>query len=392
MPTNTLTDARCRAAKASGKPQKLFDGGGLHLFVAPSGVKVWRLAYRLAGKPKTKSLGEYPGVGLAEARIERDRDKALLRAGGDPMAARRPAAASAASTVTLRTAVASYWDGRQDVTDDYRTNATKGITTHLAQLLDRPLASITRQDLLAELMVMNAAGLFDYVRKVRMWVGQVFDWGIEQGACEINPAALIKPEKAFGRVSVESHAALPAAEVGPFLQRVALEGQLQSTLALLMLAYTWVRTGELRKWKWPQVEGDLWRVPKEAMKKRREHLVPLPRQAVALLKVLRARTQSEYVFPSDRRLDRAMSENSILYLIHRCGYKGRMTGHGWRTVASTWANENGYTPDAIERQLAHAPDDEIRAAYNQAEYLPERRRMLQAWADWLDLQQAGSTG
>ena len=388
MPTNTLTDARCKAAKATGKPQKLFDGGGLHLYVTPAGGKIWRLAYRLDGKPKTKSLGEYPGLGLAEARIRRDKDKLLLRDGGDPMAARRAAGASAAPIVTLRVAVASYWDGRQDVTDDYRTNATKGISTHLVKLLDRPLASISRQDLLAELMVMNAAGLFDYVRKVRMWVGQVFDWGIEQGYCEINPAALIKPEKAFGRVLVESHAALPAAEIGPFLQRVALEGQLQSTLALLMLAFTWVRTGELRKMKWPQIEGDLWRVPKEAMKKRREHLVPLPRQAVALLKVLRARTQSEFVFPSDRRLDRAMSENSILYLIHRCGYKGRMTGHGWRTVASTWANEKGFNRDAIERQLAHAPDDEIRAAYNQAEYLPERRRMLQAWADWLDVQQA----
>lgn len=388
MPTNTLSDARCRAAKASSKPQKLFDGGGLHLYVTTTGVKVWRLAYRLAGKPKTKSLGEYPALGLAEARIKRDQDKATLRDGGDPMAGRQ----SSTSTITLRAGVAGYWAGRQDVSEDYRSNAIKGITTHLAKLLDRPMSSITRQDLLAELMVMNAAGLFDYVRKVRMWVGQVFDWAIEQGKCQINPAALIKPEKAFGKALVESHAALPAAEVGPFLQRVALEGQLQSTLALLMLAYTWVRTGELRKMKWPQIEGDLWRVPKEAMKRRREHLVPLPAQAVKLLKVLRDRTQSEYVFPSDRRLDRAMSENSILYLIHRCGYKGRMTGHGWRTVASTWANENGYNRDAIERQLAHAPDDEIRAAYNQAEYLPERRRMLQAWADWLDLQNADAGG
>lgn len=386
MPTNTLTDARCRSSKPAAKAQKLFDGGGLFLFISPSGGKIWRLAYRLAGKPQTMSLGDYPGLSLADARAKRDQVKITLREGADPMAARR----AGKSSVTLEEAIDTYWGGRQDVSSDYRDNATRALKAHLQELLARPLGSITRDDLLQALMVMNAAGHFVYVRKVRMWVGQVFEWGIEQPYCTVNPAAQIRPQRAFGHAPVESHASLRQVEVGPFLQRVAMEGQLLSVLANRMLAMSWTRTGELRQMRWGQIEGELWRIPKDAMKRRREHLVPLPVQAQALLKELRARTRSDYVFPSDRRLDRPMSENSILYLIHRCGYKDRMTGHGWRTVASTWANENGFNKDAIERQLAHAPDDEIRAVYNLAQYLPERRRMLQAWADWLDLQHANA--
>lgn len=391
MPTNTLTDNRCRLAKPGEKAQKLFDGGGLFLYVATTGTKSWRVAYRLAGKQQTMSLGEYPGLGLADARIKRDALKVQLREGEDPMAPRRAKRASS-NSVLLEQALQDYWKGRQDVTDDYRTNAINGLATHLEPLLKRPLSSITREDLLVELLKMNAAGRFVYVRRIRVWAGQVFDWGVEQGVCNVNPAALIRPEKAFGKRRKVSHAALPLAEVGPFLQRVSMEGQLQSVLANRMLACTWVRTGELRMMEWSEIEGSTWRIPEGKMKRRREHLVPLSRQALALLQELKARSRSEYVFPSDRRMDRPMSENSILYLIHRCGYQDKMTGHGWRRVASTWANEGGYTPDAIERQLAHAPEDEIRAIYNMAAYLPERRTMLQAWADWLDLQHANASG
>jgi integrase len=136
--------------------------------------------------------------------------------------------------------------------------------------------------------------------------------------------------------------------------------------------------------EWTEIEGDLWRIPAAKMKRRREHLVPLSTQALQIIALMRKRSRGGvYVFPNDRRLDRPMSENSILYLIGRMGYGGRMTGHGWRSVASTWANENGHDKDAIERQLAHAPDDKIRSIYNRAEYLPQRRAMLQAWGDWV---------
>lgn len=382
MPTNTLTDARCRGAKAVDRAVKLFDGGGLHLWVSPAGAKIWRWSYRVAGKAQTMSFGPYPEVSLAAARERRDAERAKLRSGTDPMAERRAVRAG----VTLRQAVATYWAGRQDVSEGYRHDATRGIEAHLGDLLgDRNIATITRDDLLAALNRMDQAGLASYVRKMRMWVGQVFDWAVEQRHATINPAELIRPEKAFSKVRKQGFAALRLAEVPEFLHRLSFEADLQSVLGLRLMAYTWVRTTELRMMMWSEIEGDMWRIPAGKMKRRREHLVPLCSQALDLLQVLRARCRgSKYVFPAEHTIDRPMSENAVLYLIYRMGYKGRMTGHGWRKVASTWANENGYTPDAIERQLAHAEDDETRATYNMAEYLPERRRMLQAWADWLD--------
>lgn len=382
MATNTLTDARCRTAKPAAKPYKLFDGGGLHLWISTTGAKVWRIAYRVAGKAKTISLGPYPAVSLSQARAKRDELKATLREGSDPMAPRR----ATRKGVTLREASETYWSGRKDISPSYRDNATNGIGTHLLPKLGEiNIGGITRDDLLTELRRMDAAGLHVYVRKVRMWVGQVFEWAVENGHATINPAALIRPEKAFGRAPVEHFASLELREVPDFLQRLALEDRLQSVLACRLLAYTWVRTNELRMMEWAEVEGSTWIIPAGKMKRRRDHVVPLSTQAVAIIEEMRERSRGgRFVCPSDRRDDRPMSENSILYLLHRIGYKGRLTGHGFRTMASTWANERGYSPDAIERQLAHAPDDKVRAVYNRAEYLPERRTMLQAWADFLD--------
>lgn len=383
MPTNTLTDASCKAAKPAEKAQKLFDGGGLHLFVSPSGAKTWRVAYRLAGKPKTQSFGPYPAVSLAEARAKRDALKATLRDGADPMAPRR----AVRKGMTLQAASDAFWAGRDDLSDSYRANAERGIAMHLGGILQANVGGITRDALLDELKRMDAAGLYVYVRKVRMWVGQVFEWAVEHGHATINPAALIRPEKAFGHASVESFAALTLREVPDFCQRLDLERDLQSVLACRLLAYSWVRTNELRMMEWSDIdEGQaLWLIPAGKMKRKKDHLVPLSRQALAIIKEMQARVgKSKYVFPSDRRDDRPMSENSVLYLIHRIGYKGRMTGHGFRSVASTWANENGYNPDAIEMQLSHTPADKVRSIYNRAKYLPDRVTMMQAWADWFD--------
>lgn len=385
MPTiNKLNDAQCRAAKPTEKARKLFDGGGLHLWVAPSGAKTWRLAYRFEGKPKTLAFGPYPDVSLATAREKRDAAKTLLRDGTDPSAAaKRPARAA---SMTLADASTTYWGGRNDVSEGYRHDAQRGILMHLVPMLGkRDIGSITRDDLLAALSVMDAAGRHVYVRRVRMWVSQVFDWAIEQGYATINPAALINPKKAFGHAKKRHFAALEQRDMPAFLERLDLEGELSSTLACRLLALTWVRTTELRKMQWEEIEGGIWRVPAARMKKENYHLVPLSRQALALIEKMKARSRgSKYVFQSEHDINRPMSENAILYLVYRMGYKGKMTGHGWRTVASTWANERGYNPDAIERQLAHAPEDQTRAAYNRAAYLPQRKEMVQAWADWMD--------
>lgn len=381
MPTNVMTDAKCRAAKPGQKLIKLFDGGGLFLAVLPSGAKTWRVAYRLNGVPKTKSFGPYPDVSLAEARRLRDELKATLRAGGDPMAGKRMK-----KGISLQEASDTYWGGRADLSPSYVQNAQNGIAQHLARLLSRNVADITRDDLLAELKIMDEKALYVYVRRVRMWVGQVLDWAVENGLAGANVAKSINPEKAFGRAKVASFAALELREVPEFMRRLEFEGSLQSVLACKLLALTWTRTVELRKMEWSEVDFDqaLWLIPEARMKRQKEHLVPLSCQALAILRELQTRSVgSRFVFPGGRDLKRPMSENAILYLIGRIGYQGRLTGHGFRSIASTWANERGFNPDAIERQLAHVPENKIRAIYNRAAYLPERAQMLQDYADWL---------
>lgn len=299
--------------------------------MSPAGAKVWRLAYRVDGKPRTMSLGPYPEISLADARTKRDQARAKLREGVDPMQERR---ASPAAALTFSRACQEYWRGRKDLSPGYVANAQRALEMHLQPALGaRPINQITRAELLAELARMDAAGLHVYVRKVRMWAAQVWDWAVEHGHAENDPATSIDSRKAFGRAQVESFAALELVDVGPFLKRLALEADLQSVLACRLLAYTWARTGELRGMRWDEIDGTTWRIAAARMKRRRDHLVPLSRQAQQVLQVLQQRRlASEYVFPSEHRADRPMSENAVLYLIHRLGYKGRMTGHGWRSV------------------------------------------------------------
>lgn len=383
MATNTLTDAKCRAAKPSEKAQKLFDGGGLHLFVTPKGAKVWRIAYRHEGKQQTASLGEYPLIGLADARTKREDLHRKLANREDPKASRRPAR----SPVTMEQANNEYWATRGDLSPTYLKKSKRAIEQYLyPKFKARPLDGVSREDLLEVLRSIDAAGKSVYVRKVRLWTGMIYDWAVEHGYATSNPAALIDPKKAFSRAKVISMPALELRDVPALMARIGIEDELQSVLGCRLLALTWLRTNELRRMVWTDIDGDVLRIPKERMKRERDHLVPLSRQALEVIATLRMRRNgSEFVFPSDRRIDRPMSENAVLYLLHRMGYKGKMSGHGWRSVASTWANENGYDKDAIERQLAHAPGDKVRSAYNRAEYLPQRKVILQAWADWLEL-------
>lgn len=379
MPTNTLTESKCKAAKALQKPYKLFDGHGLYLYVSTAGGKSWRMSYRVDGKPQTATFGPYPLLGLADARAKRDALR-LAKLNGTPIKLLKKK-----DSLTLEQASAQYWSGRKDLTPNYLKHAENAIKSHiLPKLGSRKIGELTRTDVLEALMAMDAAGLSSYVRKTRMWLAQVFDWAVEQEHASINPAALIDPRKAFSKAPVVSFASLKRTEVPAFMARLDLEGVIQSAQACRLLALTWVRTQELRLMEWTELEGDVWRIPAGKMKRRQEHLVPLSRQALAVLENMRARSKgSIYVFPNDRRQDRPMSENSVLYLIGRMGYGGVMTGHGWRHIASTWANESGFGKDAIERQLSHSPEDRIRATYNTAEYMPERRTMLQTWADWL---------
>lgn len=384
MATNTLTDAKCRAIKAGDKATKTFDGGGLFLFCSPTGAKVWRMAYRVAGKAQTAVIGPYPAVGLAEARQKRDAIKAMLRDGQNPAEARKPAR----HAYTLDDAHTAYWSGRKDLSQSYLDNERRAYEMHVQPHLGkRVMREITRADVLATLNKLDAKGRHDYVRKVRMWLAQLWDWAIEQDHATENPPRSIKPERAFGKAQVEHFAALELRDVPAFMQRLEAEGELQSVLALRLLALTWVRTNELRFMRWDEIDGNTWLIPAGKMKRRRDHMVPLTAQALEILAKLKDRAGSSvYVFPAEHRPDRPISENAVLALLARMGYKGRMTGHGVRTIGSTWAHENGYLSDAIEMQLSHAPENKVKSAYNRAQHLPLRRAMLDAWATWLTAQ------
>lgn len=382
MATNKLTDTRCKQIKPTDKAQKISDGQGMYLYVSPKGAKIFRLAYKLNGKEQIKVLGPYPTLSLADARVLRDKFKNDLLMGVD-------VTVKPAKSIEFRQAWTTYWEGRLDVTAKYRTNALNGLEMHLGALGGMPVALLTRDHILEYLMILDAEQKFVYARRVRLWASMVLSWAKQHGHCKTNVADEIDSKTAFGRKKVKHFAALKLRDVPAFMQRLSLERELQSVLACRFMAYTWVRTKELRQMRWDQIEGDLWRIPETSMKMGREHLVPLSRQALEILDKMKARCRgSVYVFPSDRRIDRPMSENSVLYLLGRIGYQGAMTGHGFRTIGSTWGNEHGYDPDAIETSLAHSADaqDGVRSTYNQAKYLPRRKKMLQDYADWLDAQ------
>lgn len=381
MPTNSLSDSQCRAAKPREKAYKLFDGHGLFLYVSPAGAKVWRMAYRVDGKPQTATFGAYPLLGLQDARKKRDEVRLRL-ANGETV---KDAVDGNTKRIQLRTASEAYWSGRQDMDPKSMLNAKNALARYVfPELGDSFMDEIESGQVLEALKVMDAAGKFSYVRKVRGWLGAVFDWGVGNGYAKINPCELINPRKAFGRRKVVGFAALELPRVAEFMKRLELEGLLQSVMACKLLGLTGVRTKELRMMRWDEIDGALWRIPADRMKKDLDLLVPLSRQALAIIEHMKARSSgSEFVFPNERNLQRPMSENAVLYLIGRIGYAGIMTGHGWRKVMSTWLNEHGFDKDAIERQLAHVPSDKVRGIYNRAEFMPERRRMMQAWADWL---------
>ena len=378
MATNKLTDHQCRTAKPKDKSYKLSDGHGMYLFISTTGSKIWRVGYRVNGKEQTHVLGPYPLLTLSDARTKRDEFRRKLLDGVDVKAKPK-------KTVTFSDAVVAYWNGRIVVSEGYQFNATRGLEMHLEYAIGKDgIDTITREKLLGLLMKLDGQGKHVYARRVRMWAMQVFDWAIEQGHCKENPAAQIKPEKAFGKRATQHHAALKFSQVPEFMSRLDMEEDLQSAMACRFLALTWVRTQEMRYMVWSEVEGDLWRIPASRMKKSREHLVPLSVQALEILEKMKQRSRgSDYVFASESRNDRPISENTVLYLLARMGFKGKMTGHGFRTLGSTWGNENGYNRDWIETQLAHAEENDVRSAYNQAIYLEPRRKMMQDWANFL---------
>jgi integrase len=385
----SLTDAAVRTAKPKDKPYKLTDGDGMFLYVHPSGSKYWRLKYRFAGKEKLLALGVYPEVSLGDARERRAQARKALAAGNDPGEVKKEAKrlASFKSENTFE-AVAREWHEQQKHkwVPHYSTCVLNRLETYIfTKIGNRPIAAIGAQELLIPLRVVEKSGALDLAQRIMQSCGQIFMYAIATGRAERNPVPDLRGAL---KTPVKTHLAhLKADDLPDYLQKLeAYDGAPETKMALKMLLLTFVRTTELRAAEWTEINLDKaeWRIPAERMKMRDPHIVPLSNQAVAVLRDLQKRTgKRQYLFPNQQKTDKFMSENTMLYALYRMGYHSRTTGHGFRSTASTILNENGFLPDVIERQLAHCERNKVRAAYNHAQHLPERRKMMQWWADYL---------
>lgn len=389
-----LTDTAVRQAKPTDKARKLFDGRGLYLLILPAGGKYWRLKYRFAGKEKLLALGAYPDVSLKQARERREAARKTLAAGIDP-SAERQAAKAAAIAVERRErdtfeAVAREWFGKYSpvwVPGHAETIIRRLERDVFPWLGARPVTEVTAVELLGVLRRIEARGALETAHRIKQIMGQVFRYAIATGRASRDPSGDLRGALPPRRGNHYAALTKPAEAAGLLRAIASYQGSFVVRCALRMAPLVFVRPGELRKAEWSEIDFDnaLWRIAADRMKMRREHLVPLARQAVDVLRELHPLTGAgRYVFPG-RSAARPMSENAITAALRRMGYeRGEMTTHGFRTMASTMLNEMGWPPDAIERQLAHAERDGVRDAYNRAEYLTERRRMMQAWADYLD--------
>lgn len=388
MARDRLTDAQIRRAKRSAKPFKLYDGSGLFLLVHPNGSRYWRLKYRLAAKEKVFAIGIYPEVGLAEARDKAMAARRLIRDGVDPVfERRRQKADDPASTFQ---AIADQWMASRENgwSASYRVTVQSALAANLyPHIGSMPVRAITVPIVRDALLLMERRSALAALRKVRMWASLVFRYAIATGRADNDPTAPLRGT--FKAHKAKNFAAVTKAdEFSQLLGKVySYDGSPVTRSALLLMAYTFVRTGELRAAEWSEFDLDkaTWRIPAERMKMREPHLVPLAFQVVKILSELKLLTgHSRWVFPNERNPQKHMSENTVLYALYRMGYHGRATGHGFRSSASSLLNELGFDADVIERQLAHRERNKVRAAYHRAEYLIERREMMQQWANYID--------
>ena len=388
-----LTEMKCRNVKGKIKSQKLSDGGGLHLLVNADGAKYWRLAYRWHGKQRTLALGVYPAVGLAEARAARDDAKRSLAASIDPSTVKRERkrAAKVAAGNTFEAVAREWhenWKGAR--TPYYAGQILRRLEADVLPTIGRrPIAELEPAELLDLLRKVEKRGVNETARRLKQLVGQIFRFAIVTSRAKRDPSADLK-DALRATSEPRHHRAMPLTELPTFLKNLeTYGGEQQTKLALKLVTLTFLRTTELRAGKWSELEdldgkSGQWRVPAERMKMRLEHLVPLSRQAIAVLRELRALSgNSPNIFPSPGK-EGCMSSNTMLYALYRMGYHGRATTHGFRSVASTILNEsNLFNRDWIERQLAHVERNEVRRAYNAAEWMPDRRQMMQWWADYI---------
>lgn len=395
-----LTDAYLKALKPSDKPNHP-DGEGLVLMRQPSGILAWRYRYRFAGKAKMLSIGNYPEIGLKAARLKHGELKKLLSEGIDPSLDRQEKKLrQGEATENSFKAVALRWH------ENWKANKSSDHVKRVMQRMEkdlfphlgsRPINEISIQLLLMVIKKIDARGAHDIAKRAYETAGQIFRYGVSYGLCEINPVALVKPADFLKPVTQENYKRVDAKELPQLLRDIDQYGVTQkgdeiTRLGLQLMAYVFVRTSELIGARWSEIDlkAKEWRIPPERMKMKDPHIVLLSDQAVAIFTRLKEITGGrEFVFPSVRDPKKTMSNNTLLMALKRLGYAGRMTGHGFRGVASTILHEQGYPHEHIEIQLAHSERNKVSASYNHAKYLDQRRVMLQDWANYLDAIKVG---
>ena len=386
-----LSDTKNRSTKPTEKPQKLFDGGGLFILITPTGGKLWRLKYRFGGTEKLLSLGPYPQISLAEARQKRDQASTMIHNGIDPGDTRKAQKAADTKETETFEVIAREWHTKFSPSwaASHGTKIIRRLELYIFPWLgSRPINSITAPELLTALRRIEAKGTLETAHRTQQNCGQVFRYAVATGRADRDPTGdlrgAIPPANGKHMATITD-----PSEIAGLLRSIdAYQGGIVTRCALKLAPLVFVRPGELRHAEWAEVnlDGAEWRIPAEKMKAGTLHIVPLSRQALAVLQEIHPLTgQGRYVFPSPRTDSRPMSSNAVLSALRRMGYaKDEMSGHGFRSMASTLLNEQGWNRDAIERQLAHSDRNSVRAAYNYAEFMPERKKMMQAWADYLD--------
>lgn len=398
-----LSDAAIRAAKPTTKPYKMYDRDGLFLLVNPGGSKLWRWRYWIGGKEKLMALGEYPIVTLAEAREDHVAARKKVAAGIDPIAERKAEAESRKREIEEREREAEnsfektarkWWDwwatGKSPRHADY---VLRRLEADVFPLLGHKfIDAVTAADIRTLMLTIEARGARDVAKRAHETTGQIFRYAIARGIASRNPAADFKSSDILAKAKEENFARVSSKELPVLLLKIEnYDGDALTRLAMRLMAYTFVRTSELIESEWSEfdLEGSRWDIPAERMKMDTPHMVPLSRQSIAVLRALSLLTGNRrLVFPGANDKEKPMSNNTILFSLYRLGYKGRMTGHGFRGLASTILHENGFEDEHIELQLAHQKRNKVAAAYNHAKYLKQRKAMMQWWADYLDAQLA----
>ncbi|WP_062344402.1 integrase arm-type DNA-binding domain-containing protein [Novosphingobium sp. CCH12-A3] len=397
-----LTDVAIRNAKPRSKPYKLGDSLGLFLLVQPAGGKLWRLKYRVDGKEKKLSIGSYPEVGLAEARRRRDDARELLSSGKDPSREkkRKKVQAHIQAETTFAAIAAEFCEKRRRDGQKAWAPATATRSEYLLSLLKGsigklPIADIEPVDVLSAVRKIEGKGKLESARRTLQLASAVFRYAVATARLSSDPTRDLRGGLTAPTVT-HYGAIIDPVRVGELLRAIdGYEGQPITKLAMQLAPHVFVRPGELRHAEWAEfdLKGALWTIPASKTKMRKDHLVPLSRQAISLLEDTRTLTGPDgFVFPSIRSRKRPMSDNTINAGLRRLGYAtNEMTAHGFRAMASTLLNESGkWHPDAIERALAHGDSDKVRAAYHRGAHWKERVAMAQWWSDYLDQLRAGA--